>query len=85
MKTDFVSSVSHELRTPVAVVRSSQENLHAARTPEETRVYVARADEGLERLDHLQAHGDSDHAFGWKHLKGAQLWKQRTCGPLAAE
>jgi signal transduction histidine kinase len=34
----------------VAVVRSSLENLHAARTPEETRTYVARAEEGLARL-----------------------------------
>jgi len=34
----------------VAVVRSSLENLHAARTPEETRTYVARAEEGLGRL-----------------------------------
>ena len=42
--------LSHELRTPVAVVRSSLENLHAARTPEETRTYVARAEEGLGRL-----------------------------------
>jgi len=42
--------LSHELRTPVAVVRSSLENLHAARTPEETRVYVERAEEGLARL-----------------------------------
>lgn len=42
--------LSHELRTPVAVVRSSLENLHAARTPQETRTYVARAEEGLARL-----------------------------------
>jgi dedicated sortase system histidine kinase len=42
--------LSHELRTPVAVVRSSLENLHAARTPEETRLYLARAEEGLARL-----------------------------------
>ena len=42
--------LSHELRTPVAVVRSSLENLHDARTPEETRTYVARAEEGLARL-----------------------------------
>jgi len=42
--------LSHELRTPVAVVRSSLENLHGARTPEETLRYVARAEEGLERL-----------------------------------
>ena len=42
--------LSHELRTPVAVVRSSLENLHAARTPEETRTYLERAEEGLARL-----------------------------------
>ncbi|MGZ2258305.1 DUF3291 domain-containing protein [Roseobacter sp. A03A-229] len=24
-------------------------------------------DEALERLAHLKAHGDSDHAFGWAH------------------
>jgi dedicated sortase system histidine kinase len=42
--------LSHELRTPVAVVRSSLENLHAARTAEETRTYLARAEEGLARL-----------------------------------
>lgn len=42
--------LSHELRTPVAVVRSSLENLHAARTQEETLTYVARAEEGLARL-----------------------------------
>lgn len=42
--------LSHELRTPVAVVRSSLENLHAARNPEDIRTYVARAEEGLARL-----------------------------------
>jgi dedicated sortase system histidine kinase len=47
--------LSHELRTPVAVVRSSLENLHAARTPEETRTYLARAEEGLQRLSTILA------------------------------
>jgi dedicated sortase system histidine kinase len=47
--------LSHELRTPVAVVRSSLENLHAARTPEEQRTYLARAEEGLERLSTILA------------------------------
>jgi heme-degrading monooxygenase HmoA len=42
-------------------------------------------DEGLARLEHLRAHGDSDFAFGWKYLKDAQIWKQRACTPLAAE
>jgi signal transduction histidine kinase len=39
----------------VAVVRSSLENLHAARTPEEIRTYLARAEEGLERLSTILA------------------------------
>ena len=47
---ELASRLSHELRTPVAVVRSSLENLHAARTAEETRTYLARAEEGLARL-----------------------------------
>lgn len=42
--------LSHELRTPIAVVRSSLENLRAARDEEEARTYVARAEEGLARL-----------------------------------
>lgn len=25
--------------------------------------------EALERLDHLRAHGDTDYAFGWDHLR----------------
>jgi Domain of unknown function (DUF3291) len=31
--------------------------------------------EGVARLDHLIAHGPSDHAFGWQQLPGANLWK----------
>ena len=46
----LASRLSHELRTPVAVVRSSLENLHAARTAEETQTYLMRAEEGLARL-----------------------------------
>ncbi len=40
-------------------------------------------DEALERLAHLQAQGDSDHAFGWKHLKEAQLWRTHACAQAA--
>lgn len=36
--------------------------------------------EGLDRWRHREAHGDSDHAFGWKHLAAAKLWKDRGCG-----
>jgi dedicated sortase system histidine kinase len=43
--------LSHELRTPIAVVRSSLENLKLAATPEEIRTYVARAEDGLARLN----------------------------------
>ena len=43
--------LSHELRTPIAVVRSSLENLRLASTAEESRAYLARAEEGLARLN----------------------------------
>lgn len=43
--------LSHELRTPIAVVRSSLENLKLAASAEETRTYVARAEQGLARLN----------------------------------
>jgi two-component system, OmpR family, sensor histidine kinase ChvG len=43
--------LSHELRTPIAVVRSSLENLKLQPAAEDAAVYVARADEGLRRLD----------------------------------
>ena len=42
-------------------------------------------DEALERLKHLEAHGDSDHAFGWTYLKEAQAWKIHACAQVAAE
>lgn len=42
-------------------------------------------DEALERLEHLQTHGDSDHAFGWAHLKQATAWRDNGCRPIAAE
>jgi len=42
--------LSHELRTPVAVVRSSLDNLKQVDLPEAARIYVQRADEGLDRL-----------------------------------
>ena len=46
--------LSHELRTPVAVVRSSLDNLKAASSlPPPARVYLDRANEGVERLARL--------------------------------
>ncbi|MFN2646097.1 MAG: ATP-binding protein [Burkholderiales bacterium] len=43
--------LSHELRTPIAVVRSSLENLGLQPLDSEAGVYLARANEGLRRLD----------------------------------
>lgn len=40
-------------------------------------------DEALSRLDHLRAHGDSEHAFGWAWLKEAQLWRSKGCDRMA--
>jgi hypothetical protein len=42
-------------------------------------------EEGLARLDRLQAHGDSDEAFGWSWLQEAKLHHERACSPVAAE
>ena len=46
----LASRMSHELRTPIAVVRSSLENLKLSPSPEEARVYIGRAEDGLRRL-----------------------------------
>lgn len=35
--------------------------------------------EAEQRLDHLNAHGDSDFAFGWSHLPHVKLWQQARC------
>ena len=49
----MASRLSHELRTPIAVVRSSLDNLKATPMPDESRVYMARAQEGLARLTQI--------------------------------
>lgn len=45
--------LSHELRTPIAVIQSSLDNLEQAREEGQHTVYVARAREGLERLNRI--------------------------------
>lgn len=40
--------------------------------------------EALDRLDHLNAHGSSDHAFGWDHVPDAQIWRSARCDRPAA-
>jgi hypothetical protein len=42
-------------------------------------------EEGLERLAHLEAHGDTDHAFGWAHVAEARDWRAGRCDGIAAE
>jgi dedicated sortase system histidine kinase len=49
------SRLSHELRTPIAVVRTSLENLAEAPLASESRVYIERAQEGIDRLSHILA------------------------------
>jgi len=51
----MASRLSHELRTPVAVVKSSLENLKAETLPPEARVYIGRAQGGLDRLTAILA------------------------------
>ena len=35
--------------------------------------------EAKERLEALNKHGDSDHAFGWSHLPEVKLWQTARC------
>lgn len=41
-------------------------------------------DEALEKLASKDAHGETDHAFGWSYLKDAQAWKTHGCAQVAA-
>ncbi len=43
--------LSHELRTPIAVVGSSLDNLRTRAIPPDAQVYIARAEEGVRRLN----------------------------------
>ncbi len=35
--------------------------------------------EAKDRLDHLDANGNSDYAFGWSHLPYIKLWQSQRC------
>jgi two-component system, OmpR family, sensor histidine kinase ChvG len=50
---NMAGRLSHELRTPIAVVRSSLENLRLHSLPPDAGIYLARANEGLQRLDKI--------------------------------
>lgn len=41
-------------------------------------------EEALARLRRLEALGESDEAFGWRHLPQARLWRERGCSGGAA-
>ena len=43
--------LSHELRTPIAVVGSSLDNLKTQSLPDDSRVYIERAEDGVRRLE----------------------------------
>ena len=43
--------LSHELRTPIAVVSSSLDNLRTRAIPQDAQVYIARAEDGVRRLN----------------------------------
>ena len=47
---NMAGRLSHELRTPIAVVRSSLDNLKQSSLPDDARVYMERAQQGLARL-----------------------------------
>jgi signal transduction histidine kinase len=52
-RENMASRLSHELRTPIAVVRSSLDNLKLSALPEDVRIYMERAQQGLNRLTHI--------------------------------
>ena len=49
-REQLATRLSHELRTPIAVVRSSLDNLHGGAVAADARVYLERAQGGLDRL-----------------------------------
>ena len=36
--------------------------------------------EAKQRLEYLEANGNSDHAFEWSHLEHIKLWQAQRCG-----
>ncbi len=50
---NLAGRLSHELRTPLAVVKSSLENLNESAMPNESKQYLSRATDGVDRLSHI--------------------------------
>lgn len=49
----MASKLSHELRTPITVVRSSLDNLETAEVDTQSRIYLDRARDGINRLNNI--------------------------------
>jgi hypothetical protein len=41
--------------------------------------HIPTLEEAKERLNHLTAHGASEHAFGWETAPAARLWQDKRC------
>jgi hypothetical protein len=41
--------------------------------------HVPTLEEAKERLDHLNANGPSEFAFGWADLPSAKIWQEKRC------
>jgi hypothetical protein len=42
--------------------------------------HVPTLEEAKARLEHLDANGNTDHAFDWSHLEHIKLWQSQRCG-----
>jgi hypothetical protein len=42
--------------------------------------HIPTLDEAKARLEHLDAHGNSDFSFDWSHLEHIKLWQSQRCG-----
>jgi hypothetical protein len=42
--------------------------------------HIPTLEEAKARLDHLNAHGPSEFAFGWADLPSAKVWQEKRCG-----
>ncbi len=45
---------------------------------------VPTLEEAWQKLDYLNEHGSTDLAFGWEHVKDANLWRSARCSSSAA-
>ena len=42
--------------------------------------HIPTLEEAKARLEHLEAHGNSDFAYDWAHLEHIKLWMSQRCG-----